>query len=221
MFPKAYLKHHDKENYPERDSIANIALARASANKEYSSKAPSKYLAKCSNEILDTVLKSHLVTDQVESGIFEDDFPTFIEYRSEQILHEIRRLTGEMTEIEADIAESELGDCGALRIKASRPSARTDPDVESGVLAEDGSSGFSSERIEDRISAWVKGAPGRSRANVREVDFLQMFEYFKVIKSNWSDISSKYFVPNQTLSNTSKSSPSSAMRLRTIEMLML
>lgn len=185
VFPKAYLKRHDKDNYPERDSMANIALARASANKEYSSKAPSKYLAKCSNDILDTVLKSHLINDANESGVLEDDFPTFVEYRSEQLLQEIRRLTGEMTEIEADMAESELGAVERFELRLRDLIDARLREANPDFWEKTASPEFRS-RVEDRISAWIKTAPGRSRAGVREVDFLQMFEYFKVIKSNWS-----------------------------------
>lgn len=185
VFPKAYLKRKDKENYPERDSMANIALARASANKEYSSKPPSVYLAKCSNNILDTVLKSHLIDAQAESGVFENDFETFIEYRSEQILQEIRRLTGEMTEIEADIEDSELGAVERFELRLRdllhQKIHSANPDYWEKTAPPD-----FRKKLEDRISAWIKAVPGRSRTAVREVDFLQMFDYFKVVKSNWA-----------------------------------
>lgn len=185
VFPKAYLKRHDKDNYPERDSMANIALARASANKEYSSRPPSNYLATCSNDILKTVLKSHLINDASKSGVLKDDFQAFIEYRSEQLMHEIRRLTADMTEIEADMAESELGTVEQFELRLrdlmhSRIHA-ANPDYWKGTASPELRS-----KVEDRISAWIKAAPGRARAGVREVDFLQMFEYFKVIKTNWS-----------------------------------
>ena len=191
IFPKAYLKHSDNDNYPERDSIANIALARASANKEYSSKPPSEYLSKCGNDILDTVLESHLINDTDDSGVFDDDFNTFIEYRSEQMLQEIRRLTGEMTEIEADVAESELGAVESFELKLREliheQVSNSNPDYWEKTAPPD-----FRERIEGRIAGWVKASPGRTRSDAREVDFLQMYEYFKVIKGNWSEFKEQF-----------------------------
>jgi len=187
VFPVAYLKKHDPDNWPDRDSMANIALARASANKQYSSKAPSQYLVECNNAGLDAVLRSHLIGDADKSGLFEDDFQTFVEYRAEQMLQEVRRLTGEMTEIEADMLDNELGvverfelrlrDLIDSRLRASNPQ----------YWQQTGSPEFR-QRIEGRITSWLNEAPGRSRQKVREVDFCQMFDYFKIIKSNWSPL---------------------------------
>lgn len=185
IFPVAYLRKQDRENYPDRDSMANIALARASANKEYSSNAPSKYLAKCNNKILGEVLSSHLVEDPEKSGIFDDDFETFLEYRAERLLQELRKLTGEMTEIEADMADNELSVLERFELQLRDL-------IDSRLRAADSdywektSTPEFRERIEQRIANWLKEAPGRARSDAREVDFFQMFDYLKVIKAHWS-----------------------------------
>lgn len=187
IFPQAYLKRHDKEHYPERDSMANIALARASANKEYSNKAPSRYLVDCGNLRLDAVLLSHFIDDKDAAGVLEDDFESFVQYRAERILDEMRRLTGGMAEVEADFKgnESKAIEKFELRMRSLLDSTlRTvNPDYWHAT----GSPEFR-QAIEDRITAWLKANPARKRNEAREVDFCQILEYLKVARGHWKTV---------------------------------
>jgi hypothetical protein len=186
IFPQAYLKKFDKEHFPDRDCIANIALVRASANKDYSSKAPSKYLARYSEGDREGVLSSHLIDARPNSGLFEDDYETFIAKRSEALMREVRRLTGAMTEIEADFVQNEVRAIDSFEHKIrdfidSRLRASHE-DYWSQVISSDLKS-----KIDDRIAHWLAERPGRKREDVRRIDFCQMFDYFKIIKSQWSE----------------------------------
>jgi hypothetical protein len=184
IFPKEFLRRHDNENYPERDSIANIALARASANKGYSSKAPSQYLTESKNSNLSDVLRTHFVDDLSESGLLDDDFETFLEYRAAQLLQELRKLTGEMTEVEADLSDNALRAVekfeSRLRGLIDQTLRRNNDDYWRTTGTDDLRDG-----VERRITQWLKENPNRKRSDVREIDFCQTFDYLKVIKSHW------------------------------------
>ena len=90
-----------------------------------------------------------------------------------------------MTEIEIDMADNELRVVERFELKIrdlidSRLRG-IDPNY-----WEKTSSPELRKRVEDRITAWLNETPGRTRSDAREVDFLQLFDYFKVIKSHWS-----------------------------------
>lgn len=187
IFPQAYLKRHDKEHYPERDSMANIALARASANKEYSNKAPSRYLVDCGNPRLDAVLLSHFVDDKDASGVLEDDFESFVQYRAERILDEMRRLTGGMAEVESDFKGNEAKAIEKFELRMRSLLDSTLRTATPDYWHDTGSPEFR-QAIEDRITAWLKANTARKRDEAREVDFCQILEYLKVAKGHWKTV---------------------------------
>ena len=184
IFPRAYLKRHDREHYPDRDSMANIALARAAANREYSNKAPSRYIRDCRNPQLDEVLFTHFVDDKEASGILEDDFESFIQYRAERILDEMRRLTGRMTEVEADFKGNEVKAIERFELRVRSLLDSTLRGIGDDYWQDTGSPEFR-QRVEDRIDGWLKANPSRRRDEARETDFCQILEYLKVAKSHW------------------------------------
>lgn len=94
LFPRNYLKRTKDDLEDFSDSIANIAFAPASLNKEMLDKAPSNYLEKLGNEKIGQSLKTHLIPDLERSGLFEDNFSKLLDYRSAQILTELENLTG-------------------------------------------------------------------------------------------------------------------------------
>lgn len=181
FFPQAYLREHDAENYALRDSMANIVLARASANKEYSHKAPSKYLKDAGNKDLNAALSSHFVEDPDEAGLWEDDFDEFTKYRAGKILNKLRDLTGQMTEIEADVENDEAK---AIEKFESRFRVLITSRFESeqawlGKLSPE----FQSS-LEDRVQGWLRENPNRARADVNLVDFCQILDYLKIVKAH-------------------------------------
>lgn len=184
VFPQSYLKKHDKEHYSDRDSMANIALARASANKEYSNKAPSVYLSDCGNSQLDDVLISHFVDDKNASGILEDDFENFVQYRAERILDEMRRLTGGMAEVEADFKGDEAKAIEKFELRMRNLLDEILRRSAESYWQNTGSLEFR-QQIEERIITWLNVNPARKRNEAREVDFCQILEYLKVARSHW------------------------------------
>ena len=185
LFPRAYLQGHDAGHRRLRDSMANIALARASANKTYASKAPSKYLKRCRNPELLEALRSHFVDDPEASGLLTDDFETFLQYRAEQILAEMRLLTGEMEEVETDFHGNEARaiEKFELRLRELIDSVLRKHDPGYWPHLKDGDL---RGRIEERINDWLRQQPSRARTDIREVDFCQIREYYRLIKAYWS-----------------------------------
>lgn len=188
VFPVAYLRDEDPESYKKRDCIANIALAKSSANKQYSSHPPSRYLKECGNNKLDDALASHLIPDMSKSGLLEDDFETFVNYRGQEILQEARKLSGDMSEIEADMDDDKFGVIENFehRMRAFIHSvlSEKDPDYWQNCLTPE-----FRDRVQLRAIKWIKEVPGRSMDDVQVLDHCQIFDYFKIIKQNWPDFS--------------------------------
>ena len=94
FFPKFYLnsKKIDNEN-----SIVNITLIDDYLNKnEIKAKKPSKYLNEFakSNRSLKSTMKSHLISNIEDFGIWDDDYDKFLEKRSKKIIEEISSRIG-------------------------------------------------------------------------------------------------------------------------------
>ncbi len=99
FFPKAYLR---KKNYEDRESniILNITIVDDYLNKNrIRAKAPSDYMRqfKKENKALAETMRSHLIDDMDEFGVWQNDYPTFIERRGQRVYEELQaRLNPEL-----------------------------------------------------------------------------------------------------------------------------
>lgn len=85
FFPKAFLK---KKGIGNANSLVNITLVGADLNKrKIRAKAPSIYIQDFidENEELSNSIKSHLIENIEEFGIFSDDYSVFLEKRAKAI----------------------------------------------------------------------------------------------------------------------------------------
>jgi hypothetical protein len=93
FFPKSFLKKKGYEPW-EANSILNITLIPDYLNKrEIRGKAPSIYMKKFRKEnpeIADT-MKSHLIDDLDDFGVWENDYDTFLEARAKKVIKEIEK----------------------------------------------------------------------------------------------------------------------------------
>lgn len=181
FFPQAWLRREDPDNYPDRDSMANIVFARASANKEYADKAPAVYLRETVNPQLNKVLVSHLVNNPDASGIWDNDFETFIEYRAERIVEKLRELSGEMHEVEIAVLNDEAVAVETFERRFRELIKMRLPDEET-FLAK--LSDEFRQSLEMRIKGWISENPTRLRSDAELVNFCQIFDYFKIVKVN-------------------------------------
>ena len=93
FFPKSYLQKQGIENW-KANSIVNITIVDDYLNKrKIRAKSPSAYMKEFSdqNDKIEETMKSHLIGDFYEYGIWEDDYEKFIEKRSKKILVELLR----------------------------------------------------------------------------------------------------------------------------------
>lgn len=93
FFPKSYLK---KKNVDDRlaNSILNITIVDDYLNKrDIGTKPPSQYIKKHikSNESFGDTMKTHLIDDIDNSGIWENDYEVFLEKRGRKIVKEIKK----------------------------------------------------------------------------------------------------------------------------------
>lgn len=91
FFPKSYLKKKGYEDY-RINHILNITIVDDFLNKrEIRTKAPSEYMAKFRNINTDfeTTMKTHLIDDLDDFGIWNDDYDRFIQERAKSVSCEI------------------------------------------------------------------------------------------------------------------------------------
>jgi len=91
FFPRAYLR---KNNIANGNSIVNITLVDDYLNKrDIGAKSPSRYMQefKRTNPDLDEAVKTHLISDLDEFGVWNDDYERFLNKRGEKIVNELRK----------------------------------------------------------------------------------------------------------------------------------
>lgn len=93
FFPKAFLKKNGVDKI-FANNILNITIVDDYLNKrEIGAKSPSQYMKKfkTSNPELTETMKTHLIGDLTEFGIWDNDYNTFIHKRAEIISKEIKK----------------------------------------------------------------------------------------------------------------------------------
>jgi hypothetical protein len=186
VFPKAHLKRSAPDQVDMADSIANIALAGSALNRKYRDDAPFRYLAECarSNPDLGSALRSHLIDGLADTGIESDDYDCFLNYRAERILREIQTRVGKLSRVEVDLANDERATLEEFEVKMRQLITRTMAQYEPSYwrhLNPD----FAG-RVEQRVQQWLRSNPGRSKKEIDPLDFCQIRDYLKVIRSQWT-----------------------------------
>jgi hypothetical protein len=94
FFPKAFLEKKEITYQSASNHILNITIVDDFLNKrKIRDNAPSIYMAKFSkhNPELATAMKTHLIDDLDEFGIWEDDYDKFIDRRALKVSEEIKK----------------------------------------------------------------------------------------------------------------------------------
>ena len=93
FFPRAYLR---KKGYPDwkANIILNITIVDDYLNKrKIGTKSPQEYMeafSKSNSELSDT-MKTHLIVNMDEYGIWKNDYERFIAKRGEKVIKEINK----------------------------------------------------------------------------------------------------------------------------------
>ena len=93
FFPKSYLRKKGVEDW-EANSVANITIVDDYLNKRrIGGRAPSAYMKEFSdaNPNLDEAMKTHLIMDLRDFGVWNDDYERFIEKRTQVIFDELSK----------------------------------------------------------------------------------------------------------------------------------
>lgn len=93
FFPKSYLRKKGVEDW-KANSVANITIVDDYMNKRrIGGRAPSAYMKEFNdaNPNLDETMKSHLITDLKDFGVWDDDYERFIEKRTHAIFSELNK----------------------------------------------------------------------------------------------------------------------------------
>lgn len=93
FFPKAYLEKQGVD-YSKINNVVNITLVDDFLNKRIiRAKDPAKYMSsfKEQNVDLDRTMKTHLINDLDEFGVWNNDYDKFIDKRAQAIHNEIKK----------------------------------------------------------------------------------------------------------------------------------
>lgn len=93
FFPKSYLRRQGFEDW-QANSVLNITIVDDYLNKrKIRAQPPSKYMRTFQegNPNLVETMKTHLIDDMDECGIWEDDYERFVDRRGERVLAELKR----------------------------------------------------------------------------------------------------------------------------------
>lgn len=97
VFPDAFLKRINVEDWGERNCILNRALIDALTNKEILDRKPSSYMAdiraRIGSDQLREILASQLLPTDPDAGLLANDYDKFLEYRQEILTQEIAKVT--------------------------------------------------------------------------------------------------------------------------------
>jgi len=117
IFPRNYLEERDVDN-EKIDSIANIMFLPANVHKEGEFKnRPSEYLESIENESLEDDLNTHLIPSLEESGLLDNEFDKFLDYRARQIRNKLREVTGEGDILSEGVISPEKPFTNEMRIR--------------------------------------------------------------------------------------------------------
>ncbi len=123
FFPKSYLR---KQGIGNENSIVNITLVGADLNKrKIRAKAPSIYIQEFidENEGLSKSIKSHLIENIDDFGIYSDDYSVFLEKRANSIFKALKNRIELKNEISTEYTELKelilIGENEKLELKST------------------------------------------------------------------------------------------------------
>lgn len=193
IFPLKYLRENKPENKDLFNSVVNIMFIPSITNIDISGTEPKVYIQEFldKNPDLKQILAKHLIPDIKESGISENDFIKFLNYRADQIFQAFRVRTGfasaseELFDTEPtkpiDILESRLRNFIHDKLKHSSDGSYWEECIPSDVK----------EVVDKKIKEELKRQPYNLEEFMRDdvrITFLDIMDYLKVINANW-----KYF----------------------------
>lgn len=195
IFPVGYLKAKGR-NSEAVHMVPNFCFIPSDLNKEISSKAPSKYLAKFQkdNPGFLAAATSHLLPITVTSAIWRDDFDAFLAERATILAAELDRFAGNtpealtikpgvegVVEVSAvSIIEIRLRDLIDSRLCAIVGPAYWKQTMPGDVVTD----------VKDKVAVYLaknpQVEPVQFQSGRRRLDFCDVSYYEKIFNKNWS-----------------------------------
>jgi len=185
IFPRSFLR---KKGFGIIHSLPNFTFIPSELNKEILSKDPSRYFKnyKRINPKLDNVLDSHLIPKNEDSGIWNNDYNKFLEQRSKLIVNEIKKLVGNITDLEIFIGEDSNKAVDKIEKKLREYINRI-------LLKKENDywpliSKKVQLNIEERLNQEKKKYPYKNKENDNfyRLEFCNIMDYHKIIEHNWN-----------------------------------
>jgi hypothetical protein len=198
IFPQAYLRRSEPTNKEVFDSIVNIMLIPAITNIGILDMPPSDYFKdfQKTNSELSEILVHHLIPNVQESGIPENDFLKFLDYRAEKLVQAFRVLTGVGSASEAhfdsnptkpiDIIEGRIRSFVHEKLQEDAGGSYWEEYIPSDIQ------NVVNQKIQDDLRRHPYKLEEYMRDDVR-ITFLDVMDYSKIILSNW-EVFGKYFI---------------------------
>ena len=197
IFPQAYLRDNEPEQKEFFDSIVNIMFIPAITNNEISDKSPSTYFPALqnTNEDFRSILQHHYIPDLKQSGLLEDNFLRFLDFRADQLVQAFRVRTGIGSRSEEHFSSDPAKPIDILETRMRG--------FLHGILKQQAEESYWEEYIpidiQDTVNKKIQevmrrhpyGLEEYNRDDVR-IEFLDVMDYAKIILSNWQ-LFGRYF----------------------------
>jgi len=190
IFPQAYLRDNEARQREFFDSIVNIMFIPAITNNEIRDKAPGAYFSALANanEDFADILQHHYIPSLSQSGLLENDFLRFLDFRADQLVKAFRVRTGIGSRSEGLFSSDPATPISLLEtrirtflhntLKEETPESYwkefVPPDIQEAV----------NKKMQDEMKRHPYGRDEFNRDEVR-IQFLDIMDYSKVILSNW------------------------------------
>lgn len=197
IFPQAYLREKEPEQKEFFDSIVNIMFIPAITNNEILDKPPGYYLSALvsTNKDFEKILQHHYIPFLKGSGLLENNFLNFLDFRADQLVQAFRVRTGIASQSEEHFASDPAKPIDILetRIRSFLHKILKQQTEES--YWEEYVPVDIQDTVNRKMQDVMKRHPYRleefSRDDVR-IEFLDVMDYSKIILSNWKQFG-KYF----------------------------
>ena len=170
-------------------SIPNFCFVPSQLNRWISDKAPSEYMTEIREQYADmkdfeSVMRSHLIPVDNDSGIWTDDFELFLRQRARLLVQEIKLKCGITSSVEPEYRDPIVNRIEvALRDRIHETLIANGPTYWKFCIPSD-----VSNRVEENISKHLRKVPGADRRQFHDprmkLDFCDVSDYSKIIVNN-------------------------------------
>ncbi len=191
IFPLKYLRENESKNKDLFDSIVNIMFIPAITNINISGTEPRVYMGdfQSNNNNHKQILINHLIPDISESGLLENNFKKFLDYRAGQIFQSFRVRTGMASASEElfdtqptkpiDLLESRLRMFLHEKLKENSEDSYWEEYIPADIK----------EVVDKKIQDEARRHPYKLEEFLRDdvrITFLDIMDYLKIINANWN-----------------------------------